>query len=182
MTPGPGRLTIATEFLFRVVIETDSRRVSRLGGTPWGGGIDVAVTGGTVTGPRMNGVVLDLGADWGLVTRQGDGSTLSVTDLDCRLMIETGDDPACLIEMRYGGVSYSTSDPLREYQPGDVRDPREYYFCTTPRFRTSAPNYDDLNRTVAIAAGYHRHRAGPIYDVYACVREDGAPSATGTGQ
>lgn len=110
MTPDPARLPLETEFLFRVVVETDKSRIRKLSGTPWGRAMDVAVAGGTVTGPRINGVLLDIGADWGLITRHGDGAAIEMTDLDCRVMIQTDDSPACLIEMRYSGVGF--------YHPG----------------------------------------------------------------
>lgn len=167
MIPDPARLPIETEFLFRMVIETDKSRIRKLSGTPWGTAVDVAVAGGTVTGPKINGVLLDIGADWGLVTRQGEGAALEVTDLDCRVMIETDDNPACLIEMRYGGVGFYYPGGTKLSAEDGVRDPAGYYFRTTPRFRTAAPKYDFLNRVVAVASGYHRAAAGPIYDVYA---------------
>ncbi|MCL5777200.1 DUF3237 domain-containing protein [Limibaculum sp. FT325] len=167
MTPDPARLPIETEFLFRVVIQTDRSRIRKLEATPWGTAMDVAVAGGTVTGPKINGVLLNIGADWGLVTRQGEGAALDVTDLDCRVIIETDDSPACLIEMRYAGVGFNHPGVAERPAMDGVRDAGGYYFRTTPRFRTAAPKYDFLNRVVAVASGYHRVAAGPIYDVYA---------------
>jgi hypothetical protein len=175
MTSEPARLPILTEFLFRIAIMTDGGRVNFMPDSPWGSHADVAVVGGTVTGPKVNGVVLDMGGDWGLTTIQdAAGGALKVTDLDCKLLIRTDEelnnpdeDWKRIIQMSYVGVSYHHGGTSHHYEPGDVKDPSEYYFRTTPRFRTSAPKYEWLNRVVAVASGYHREKEGPIYDVYA---------------
>ncbi len=166
----PERLYPNLEFLFRITIQTDPARINLLESTPYGTCVDVAVAGGTVEGPQINGVVLNAGGDWGLRTLQSEKS-LAVTDLDCTLLIQTNDEgngTERLIQMSYSGVSYfhhnaaGSSDAVA----GTIVDPDTYYFRTTPRFRTGSRKYDYLNRTVAVASGYHRHLAGPIYDIY----------------
>lgn len=175
MTDDPPRLPIAAEFLFRIVIETEKSRVRVLGGTPFGTYVDVAVVGGTVAGPKINGTVLNMGGDWGLTRLQGGAKEqFSVTDLDCKLLIQTNDEVEGpeheadrLIQMSYTGISFYYPGASTDYPAGAVMDRSSYYFRTTPRFQTASARYDHLNRTVAVASGYHRKNAGPIYDVYA---------------
>jgi len=153
----PQAQQIETRLLFRIVIETDfgNGRIRIIDGTPWGKLVNVAVSGGTVSGPAVSGRVLNMGGDWGVQHKvETETGTLHVTELDCKLMIETDDSDPALIEMTYGGVSFETTD-------------KQSYFRTTPRFRTADPRYEALNRTVAVAHGFHRDKAGPIYDVYA---------------
>ncbi len=175
MTDDPRRLQIETEFLFRIVIETNSSRIQSLKDTPYGKFIDVAVVGGTVAGPKIEGVVLNMGGDWGLARPQIIcGKQVLVTDLDCKLLIQTNDEiegaegaAENLIQMSYTGISFYYPDACDDKSDSVVKDPSTYYFRTTPRFQTGSKKYDNLNRTVAIASGYHRLDAGPIYDVFA---------------
>ena len=163
MTADPARLEIATEFMFRIDIRTDAARIVQMPDTPHGRLVNVAVAGGTVEGPWLSGIVLDIGGDWGVV--HADGEVGDVTELDCSLVIRTHD--GCLVQMSYTGISYQRAARGSPGPAGSVLDPAGYYFRTAPRFRTGASEYDRLNRTLAVASGYHRVRAGPVYDVFA---------------
>lgn len=164
MTDAPDILPIRTEFMFRIDIRTCGERVHVVKGTPWGDLVNVPVIGGTVEGPKLSGEVLEIGGDWGVSVPQDDAGTM--TELDCKLMIRTHDDS--LIQMSYGGIGFYHPGVAKPHGPaGSVIDPEGYYFRISPRFRTAAPKYSFLNRTVAIASGYHRVSAGPIYDVHA---------------
>jgi len=158
-------MDINLEFLFRIVIET-SGGIYRIPDAAGGDRIIVDVSGGTVAGPKVNGTVMPSGGDWGEASRQGGGRhPLTVTALDARLVLRTLDDAT--IGMTYRGIAYAYPDaPRRRYEAGTEKDPAGYYFRTTPYFHTGHPDYDWLNRIVAVATGIHRERAGPIYDVY----------------
>ena len=56
-----------------------------IGDTPGGRRRIIPIVGGTVTGDRLSGTILNLGADWQTVF--GDGSA----ELDTRYVLETGD-------------------------------------------------------------------------------------------
>jgi hypothetical protein len=49
---------------------------------------------------------------------------------------------------------------------GQVVDPSEYYFRTTPFFETASEKYAWLNKLVAVGVG-RRTRTGVVYSVYA---------------
>ncbi|GAB1317014.1 Scytalone dehydratase [Madurella fahalii] len=56
-----------------------------VGGGPHGNRVVIPIVGGSFSGPRLSGKVLDLGADWGLVDRNGTFSA------DTRYQLQTDD-------------------------------------------------------------------------------------------
>jgi len=116
-------------------------------GGPQGTRVIVRVTGGTVTGPRINGTVEDLGADW--LTMRADGTA----QLDVRIVINTDDGAA--VHVAYKGIM----------SPDANGNPR---IITAPLFETGAENYTWLNGIQAIAVG--TPGAGTVdYDLYRLV-------------
>ena len=117
----------------------------------------VYVTGGTVSGPKVNGEVLPGGGDW--LTTRPDG----VTVLDVRALLRTDDE--ALIYVWYRGYSQMPPDVLARFQAGDEIDPSEYYFRTTPVFETTSEKYEWLTRTVCVGVGALKP-GGVMYKVY----------------
>jgi hypothetical protein len=117
------------------------------------------VHGGTFEGARLRGRVMPDGADW--VTWRGDGTMI----IDVRTSLET--DDGARIAMHYTGLMAPTSPEaaarFARREPGPYED---LYLRTTPRFVTSHPDYDWLNRVVAVANGM-RTDDGPMYHVFA---------------
>ena len=128
----------------------------KLGAVPRGVRRIAPIAGGTFEGPRLQGKVLPGGADWTLLRSDG------VLELDLRLTLETGD--GALIYMTSAGVRHGPAETLAALARGEAVDPSSYYFRTTPRLETSAPQYAFLNRIMAIASG-ERRASGPIYTV-----------------
>jgi Protein of unknown function (DUF3237) len=48
---------------------------------------------------------------------------------------------------------------------GEPVDPGSYYFRMTPIFETAAPQYDWINRLIAVGVG-HRLPDGPLYSIF----------------
>ena len=67
--------------------------------------------------------------------------------------------------MRYQGLRHGPPDVMARLDKGEAVDPASYYFRIAPTFETAAPQYDWLNRIMAIGAGYRR-ADGPIYSVF----------------
>jgi hypothetical protein len=149
-------------FLFRVTVETAGPPTAL--DTPAGRSLWIAVSGGTVEGPAMNGTVAAAGGDWGFVPVKQDPADPDVSEYDARLVLTDAQGHKVL--MRYTGLGYRRAIDNGGYSPGAIKNPVLYYFRTTPRFITSAAPYRALTRMVALATGVHRERAGPIYDVY----------------
>lgn len=115
------------------------------------------IAGGTFMGDRLSGDVLPGGTDWQIARADG-----AVT-LDARVVLRTGDDT--LIAMDYSGIRHGPPEIMARIAKGEAVDPASYYFRTVPRFSTSAPRYEWLNRILAIGIG-HRLAGGPIYSIF----------------
>ena len=114
----------------------------------------VAITGGTVSGPRTNGVVLAGGGDW-YIDRDG------VITLDARYSIRTDDGVVIGIDNR--GFWRASPEVTARLDAGESVDEREYYYRTSPVFTTDSESYRWLTQTVFI--GMAREDSGQV-----CIR------------
>jgi hypothetical protein len=128
----------------------------KLGAVPHGTRVIAPITSGTFEGPRLRGKVLPGGGDWTLSRSD------AVLELDLRITLET--DDGVLISMTSFGLRHGPSEVLAALARGESVDPAKYYFRTAPRFETSAPKYEFMNRLIAIASG-DRRATGPIYTI-----------------
>ncbi|MSO75584.1 MAG: DUF3237 domain-containing protein [Alphaproteobacteria bacterium] len=147
---------IRTQHLFTVSLLVDPP-IRNLGKTPFGERRIAKVSGGTFTGARLSGKVLDGGGDWILVRNDG------AMQLDVRLILETND--AQMIYMTYRGIRHGAPAVMERVNRGDPVDPSEYYFRTAPWFETASEKYGWLNRIVAVSTG-RRLPEGPVYDIF----------------
>jgi hypothetical protein len=115
------------------------------------------VSGGSFTGERLNGTVLEGGSDW--IISRPDGSLL----LDVRLVLKT--DDGALIGLTYRGLRHGPAEIMAKVARGEEVDPASYYFRTAVLFETSATKYDWLNRIIGIGTG-RRTATGPVYEVF----------------
>ena len=105
----------------------------------------IPITGGSFTGEKLSGDVLPGGEDWQLV--RPDGSAL----LHARYTLQANDGALIYVENK--GIRRGSPEVLARMARGDLVDPSEYYFRTTPRFETGAPQYAWLNSVVAVCSG-----------------------------
>ena len=147
--------TIRTRPLF--VMRLDVRKLQVIGATPGSYRRIGVVPGGVFEGERLSGEVLEGGSDWQSVRPD------RVTTLDVRLVLRANDD--ALIGMTYRGLRHGPADVMERIERGEVVDPASYYFRTSPLFETAAPQYDWINRVIAVGVG-HRLADGPVYSVF----------------
>ena len=133
---------ISTEFLFKITLEI---RVSSLGETPYGSRRIFHFDGGSFEGPKLNGRVLAGGGGWSLIRRD------DVLEVDVRLTLETDDKHQ--IYMTWKGLRHAPKEVMDRLYRGEIVDPRDYYFRTTPYFETSSEKYGWMNRICSIASG-----------------------------
>ena len=116
---------------------------------------------GFVKGDKINGKILESGADWGLVL---DSTTFSV---DVRATIET--DDGALIYMTYSGYNHTNAKSFAIISAGKGSElsPSDYYFRTCVSFETGAPRYAWLNHIVAIGVGRFPAAGKVAYRIYA---------------
>jgi hypothetical protein len=105
----------------------------------------VAIRGGTVAGPRLQGRVLEAGGDWQIVRPDG------TADLDARYTIQA--DDGALIYVINRGVRHGPADVLARLNQGEPVDPALYYFRSAAAFETSAPQHAWLTRAVVVGVG-----------------------------
>ena len=105
----------------------------------------VPITGGTIPGARLNGAILNAGADFQIIAPDG------FTRLEARYVARLTD--GTLIYIENCGVRFGPPEAMARMARGEPVDPAEVYFRTTPRFETSVPAYQWLTRPLFIAAG-----------------------------
>jgi hypothetical protein len=147
--------TVRTRPVF--VMRLDVRKLQIVGATPGSFRRIGVVPGGVFEGERLSGEVLEGGSDWQAV--RPDGSTT----LDVRLVLKTKDD--ALIGMTYRGLRHGPAGIIERLERGEVVDPSSYYFRIAPMFETAAPQYNWINRVIAVGVG-HRFAEGPVYSVF----------------
>jgi hypothetical protein len=104
----------------------------------------IAITGGTVTGPRLAGRILPGGADFQLIRADG------VAELHARYVIET--DAKELVYVENSGLRHGPADAMARLKRGEQVDPALIYCRTSPRFETAAPALQWLVRDLFIAS------------------------------
>jgi hypothetical protein len=112
------------------------------------------ITGGTVAGPRLNGVVLPGGGDWS-TTRGG------TTELDARYLLRA--DDGAVIDIVNRGFWRAGPEIARRVEAGEDLPETEYYYRTSPVFRTDAPAHRRLAESVFV--GLARGEGGQV-----CIR------------
>jgi glucuronate isomerase len=121
-----------------MVLRLITAATQEVGSTPHGRVSIFPIAGGSFEGDRLRGKVLAGGADWATATPDG------ALELDLRATLETND--GALIYLTFTGV----------------RDDARQYLRTLPRFETAAPQYDFLNRLLAVGIGDIRPD-GPVH-------------------
>lgn len=115
------------------------------------------VSGGHFEGPQLQGRVLPGGSDWQRVLPDGS------LRLDCRIVLETS--RGALIAMTYQGIRAGSAEVFARLAAGEAVSADQYYLRIIPLFETRSPDYQWLNRVVAVGAG-QRLADGPIYNVF----------------
>lgn len=156
--PATGQIPYTLDYLFSYTA-TLQLPPEVIGPVPDGLRTNVYLTGGTISGPRMNGTLRPVGADWGLLRQDG------VFQLDVRATMET--DDGALIYVTAGGVIDTGEDGYQKFLNGEL-PPDGTPIRAVPRFQTAHPNYLWLNRLQCLNIGEANLSQGEVrYDVYA---------------
>jgi len=116
-----------------------------IGPTPSGERRIIAITGGRVEGPGLEGVVLPGGADYQTIAADG------LTRLHARYIIETSERERIYVEN--DGIRFGPKEALDRLRRGLPVDPALIYFRTAPRFETQSPRLAWMRTTLFIASG-----------------------------
>ncbi|MBS0124986.1 DUF3237 domain-containing protein [Thetidibacter halocola] len=105
----------------------------------------VPIVGGRVSGPRLNGRILNLGADWQTIFENG------MAELDTRYAMQT--DDGATIEIINYGYRHGPKEVIAAIAQGETVDPASYYMRTHARLETGDARYDWVNRTLFVGTG-----------------------------
>ncbi len=151
-TPAPPALVYMTQ------VRCDVGPVVSLGGpAKHGERRYVALGGGSVVGPELNGSLVEGGVDWQV--QRADG----VLDIAAHYVIRSRD--GALIEVQSDGIRHASPEVMARLLRGEPVERDEYFFRTLMRFTTGAPAWLHLNKVMAIAAGQRAARQ-VVLDVY----------------
>jgi hypothetical protein len=118
----------------------------------------VPLTGGTFTGPELNGKLLPgASADWQII--MADGTALG--DIRYTLQTDRGD----LLYVQSRAVRHGSAEALARLRRGEHVDASEYTFRTATQIETAAADLDWLNRGVFVSVA-GREPEGVIYETY----------------
>jgi Protein of unknown function (DUF3237) len=121
-----------------------------LGDAPGGERRVVPLLGGTVSGPALNGRIVEGGADW--QWRRADG----VLEISAHYVVRAED--GALVEVRSEGLRHGPPELMEALGRGEAVPASAYFFRTFVRFTTGAAAWQHLNRTMAVARGSREAR------------------------
>ena len=111
----------------------------------------IPIVGGTVTGPRLSGRLMNVGADWQTVFAGG------LAELDTRYAMQTHD--GAVIEIRNYGLRHGPAEVTEAIARGEDVSPESYYMRTQARLETGDARYDWVNRTLFVGTGARLRQA-----------------------
>jgi hypothetical protein len=138
VTPLPPALTFVFEGL------ADLGPPIEIGQIPHGERRIFPILGGTFEGPLIRGKILSGGADWQIVRADG------TAEIDTRYTLET--DAGATIYVMNVGIRTGPPEVLARLRAGETVDPKSYYFRTSPRFETSAPELVWMTRAIFVCS------------------------------
>jgi len=108
----------------------------------------IAITGGSVSGPKLNGEVLNGGGDWQVIEAGG------LARVEAHYFLKAAD--GTVIEVTNPGVRVASPEVTERLAKGELVDPSAYYFRTTPNFKVTAGPHEWLRRSVFVARGIRK--------------------------
>ena len=117
-----------------------------VGHTPAGLRRMIPITGGTVTGPRLNGKVMAGGADFQLILGGG-----TQAHLDARYVIELEDGSRVFVQNT--ALRVASLENSQSIMNGQPVNPDEIYFRCQPKLEATAPQWAWLSESQFIGSG-----------------------------
>lgn len=105
----------------------------------------IPIVGGEVRGERINGKILNVGADWQTILPDG------TAELVARYAFKT--DDGAVIEINNYGFRHGSPDVLEALARGEDVDSSAYYMRTQARLETGDPRYAWVNNRLFIGSG-----------------------------
>jgi len=117
----------------------------------------VPIVGGVIQGARLNGTILNAGADYQVIGPDG------FTRLEARYVARLDDGSMVYIEN--SGVRFGPPAVMARITRGEPVDPKLIYFRTVPKFETGSEKYRWLMEHLFIGSAA-RHADRVVIDVH----------------
>ncbi|MDA7425665.1 DUF3237 domain-containing protein [Thalassococcus lentus] len=117
----------------------------------------IPIIGGTVSGPRLSGKIVNLGADWQTVFDDG------LAQLDTRYAFET--DDGALIEIINFGYRHGPEEVIAALARGEDVPADSYYMRTHARLETGDSRYAWVNKSLFLGTG-KRDKERVVIDLF----------------
>ncbi len=132
-------LTLVTDLTVHVLPPID------VGTTPHGMRRVVPLTGGTFSGPRLNGKMIPGGSDYQYWRTDG------VTEIHARYVLET--DTGAKIYVENTGLRHAPPEAMERLAQGLPVDPKAVYFRSVARLETADADLAWVNRSIFLCSG-----------------------------
>ncbi|MCE2658267.1 MAG: DUF3237 domain-containing protein [Rubrivivax sp.] len=117
----------------------------------------VPIRGGLISGPELQGRIVEGGIDWQVARADG------VLDIAAHYVVEAPD--GALIEVQSDGMRHGPPEVLAALARGESPPASSYFFRTRVLFTTGAPAWLHLNKVMALATGQRQARR-VLLDLY----------------
>ena len=111
----------------------------------------IPIVGGTMSGPKLQGKILNIGADWQTIFANG------LAELDTRYALET--DDGATIEICNFGFRHGPKDVIEAIGRGEDVATDSYYMRTHARMETGDGRYDWVNRMLFVGVGARKEQS-----------------------
>ncbi|MHA4868883.1 DUF3237 domain-containing protein [Duganella sp. PWIR1] len=147
---------LKSEFVFEARVKVDQPLV--VGQSSHGLRRVIPISGGTVSGPGLSGVVVPGGADWQFVRPDG------VLEVLAKYTLKTDDGTLIMVDNR--GVRHASQEVMARLSKGEIVSGEEYYFRTCAQFEAPiGSKYEWLNRAVFVGVA-ERHPDAAVIRFY----------------
>jgi hypothetical protein len=151
-TPAPPNL----DYAFTIEADIGAPRSAASG--PLGTRLHIPITGGRVTGPKLQGRILSGGSDWALVRH--DGHSI----IDARYTIEADDGIPIMVRSR--GLRVSSPTVAARLRAGEPVADDEVYFRAQPSFEAPAQGRHAWLNDRLFVARLRRTASGVTLEVF----------------
>jgi Protein of unknown function (DUF3237) len=105
----------------------------------------IPITGGSVTGPLLNGKIMAGGADFQIVVSD------TSADLDARYLIELDSGEHIFVQNR--ALRRGSAENIAKLVRGEPVNPSEIYFRCVPTFEVSSPSLQWMTESIFLGTG-----------------------------
>ena len=117
----------------------------------------IPIIGGNFKGPSIEGIILNLGADWQTI------ASTELSELDTRYALQTSD--GAIIEVINKGFRHGPESIISKLAAGENVNPSEYSMITQASLETGHKKYNWVNKLSFLGTGA-RFKSEVILDLY----------------